>query len=456
MYLKKQWDLFALISIILVFFFAFSTIALHRYWQYAAWYYDFGIFYSAIGKLAQGLPPTIDHLVYSGKNILGDHFHPIIFLITPFVAFFPRGETLLVAQAAFVALSGFLMYLLSKELTKSKIQSLLFVGIYFSFVGLHNALITEFHEIVLLPLPLSIFFYGMVKKELRLYLLGLVGVLLTKETTFIIPFWFGIVLFFQNKDRWKKIGLLTSVASVLYFVLIVFVVIPAIGGREYFYFPEPSEGALGIDVLTAKSMFNTFASFGFLPLFSPSTLVPVLFNWYSRIQRFTNFDLGMHYNAELAPTLLLASVYGWQKLKKKFVFVSKNALYILMTITLCAIIFSIQVLKSPLLLLSNQAFFDHTQNLKFLDELVEQIPKDGVVMAQTNIAAKIAHRNTYFLRENYSDFDPDFIVIDLRDGQEPSNFYGLIDFEKLTQRIATDSAYSVFYQSGEQIIYSKK
>jgi uncharacterized membrane protein len=28
----------------------FSVIALHRYWQYATWYYDFGIFYDAISS----------------------------------------------------------------------------------------------------------------------------------------------------------------------------------------------------------------------------------------------------------------------------------------------------------------------------------------------------------------------------------------------------------------------
>ncbi len=448
---------------LLVFFTIFVTVSLHRYWQYSAWYYDFGIFYSAVSAVAQLKAPIIDHYVFTDQNILGDHFHPIIFLISPFVAIFKGGETLLVFQTLFVTLSGIFVYATAKEVLKNKFESFCILLVYFSFIGLHNALITEFHEIVLLPLPLMMFFYGMVKKHKWWYFVGLFGILLTKETVFIIPAWFGLLVAIKNKGLWRKIGLGTLLGSILYSAVVIFCVIPAINGNAYYYLSDTvarSRGVLFFDQLTIQSIFKTVASFGFLPLLSPETLLPVLFNWWSRISRFGNFDLGMHYNAEIAPTLILGTIYGWEKLKKVIlkrikVYQKSNIKFWLLGLAIFTLFFSVEISKSPALLFTNRAFYQNTKNHQFLDTLIQHIPEDGVVMAQTNIAAKLAYRKVYFLRENYYDFNPDYIVVDGRAGQEPNNFLGIQDFGKLLETIKNDANYELYFVSGEQEIYRK-
>ena len=128
-------------------------------------------------------------------------------------------------QTLFVTLSGWYIYLSAKEILKNKLEAISILIIYFSFIGLHNALITEFHEITLLPLPLSIFFYGMVKKNKWHYFLGLFGVLLTKETTFIIPLWFGFLIAIKNKDQWRKIGFYTMAISIVYVSFVIKILI---------------------------------------------------------------------------------------------------------------------------------------------------------------------------------------------------------------------------------------
>lgn len=481
--------------VLFTFFTVFTTVSLHRYWQYSAWYYDFGIFYTAISAVAQLKPPIIDHFVFTDQNILGDHFHPIIFLISPFVALYPGGETLLIMQVLFVTLSGIFMYLTAKEILKNKFEAFSFLVIYCSFIGLHNALITEFHEIVLLPLPLSIFFYGMVKKKLNWYSLGFLGILLTKETLFVIPAWFGLLLALKNwkirskrldrftqailkndeskversdekryvKDQiWKKIGIATIITSVLYGLLVMFVIIPTINGSGYYYLSDTiarKNELFFLDELTLKSIIKTILSFGLLPIFSPELLVPVLFNWWMRISRFGNFDLGMHYNAEIAPTLLLATIFGWQRLKQFF---NKRWSQILFTpnvlfgLALCTLFFSLQILKSPALLFTNKAFYQNTQNHEFLNRLIENIPKDGVVMAQTNIAAKLGYRKVYMLRENYLYFKPDYIVFDMREGQEPNNFLNIEDPVELFATIESDPEYELLYGEGDQRIYKRR
>lgn len=456
--MKKFNKEYLLLSIILsLFFIIFSTISLHRYWQYSTWYYDFGIFYSAISAVSQAREPIIDHYVFTDQNILGDHFHPIIFLISPLLLIFKGGETLLIAQTLFVTLSGIFIYLIAKEIFKNSIESFSMLIIYLSFIGLHNALITEFHEIALLPLPLTMFFYGMVKKKISFYSIGLLGTLLTKETLFFIPLWFGFLIFLKNKDLWRKIGLATILISSLYAIIIIKFIIPLFNGQGYYYLDNTitANKTYILDNLSIKSIFKTFTSFGFLPLLSPETLIPVLFNWLMRISRFGNFDLGMHYNAEIAPTLALSSIYGWKRLKM----ISPKRINYNIIIVLLAIfsyLYSSQVLKSPILLFTNNGFYQNTKNFAFLNKLIEQIPNDGIVMAQTNIASKIANRkHVYMLRDDYYNFDPDYIVFDKRDGQEPNNFFDLKDFYQTVSKIENDPNYEIFYDQGEQFIYKK-
>lgn len=454
-------------AILIAFFAVFTTVSLHRYWQYSAWYYDFGIFYTAISAVSRLEPPIIDHYVFTDQNILGDHFHPLIFLISPFVALFPGGETLLVMQVLFVTLSGIFIYLTAKETLKNKFEAVCLLSIYFSFIGLHNALITEFHEIVLLPLPLSIFFYGMVKKKLKWYGLGFLGILLTKETLFVIPAWFGLLLVLKNwrnkkSKLWRKIGIATVVAAILYGFLVIFVVIPAINGTEYYYLSDTisrKNNLFFFDTLTVQSIIKTMLSFGFLPLFSPDVFIPVLFNWWLRISRFGNFDLGMHYNAEIAPTFIFAAVLGWHRLK---LFFKKGRIAVLFSpivlfgIALFSFLFSTQILKSPVLLFTNKVFYQNTKNHEFLNRLIEHIPEDGIVMAQTNIAAKLGYRKVYMLRENYADFNPDYIVFDMRAGQEPNNFLNIEDPAKLFDAIEADPKYELLYREGDQRIYKRR
>lgn len=455
-----------LLLIVSIFFTIFTTIALHRYWQYAAWYYDFGIFYTAIASVAQLKAPIIDHFVFTNQNILGDHFHPIIFLLSPFVAIFKRGEVLLVFQSLFISLSGIFIYKISKHLQKNRFQAFAMLLLYFSFIGLHNALITEFHAVALLPLPLSMFLYGMVKRNKLWYFLGLIFVLVTKETTFIIPAWFSLLLIWKGNKQWKKIGLFTLVGSLAYGFIIFKYVFAFFNGEGSYYaqqaLDEPQSLIPQFSTLMKKTMFYTLLSKAFLPLLAPETLPPILFNWWTRFtsDATSRHDLGLHYNAEIAPTLILATNIGWIRLKKlvnKILPSFKNYYFklALFLIVVASAFLNVYILRSPINLFGNPAFYAHTKNFKFLDELVANIPEDGIVMAQTNIAAHIAYRtNVIMLRDSYDIFPHDYIVIDTREGQEANNFLG-ITFSDLVRRLSEDDSYKIIYQSGEQFIYKK-
>src|SRR5438045_3174651 len=126
-----------------------SIVSVIRYWQYEVFHYDFGIFDRAIWSVSQFSPPITHHIVFGEKLIFADHFSPSIFLLSPFYWIFPKSEMLLIVQATAIAASGFILYLLGKNITKNSWYAIAIMLCYFLFVGLQNAIITDFHEIAL-------------------------------------------------------------------------------------------------------------------------------------------------------------------------------------------------------------------------------------------------------------------------------------------------------------------
>ena len=166
--------------------------------------------------------------------------------------------------------------------------------------------------------------------------------------------------------------------------------------------------------------------------------------------------MGLHYSALLAVIMAVSSAYGLKYLKSKI----KNQK--LFNILLLVIIFNSLflyrfILHSPFALAYNPAFYKHTTDFKFLDDLVSKVPKDASVMTQNNIASHFTHQEVYYLRMNYKKFNPDYIVIDAREGQNPNNFFGERNFDvkAFLQKISKDKCYKAVFKTKYQFIFKK-
>ncbi len=100
---------------------AFSLISVNRFWQFDVFYYDFGIFDTALWKVAHFQAPIIEHFRLGGKWIFADHFNPSIFFLSPLYWFTDKSEVMLVAQSVIVAISGSIIYFIGKKVTKNTI-----------------------------------------------------------------------------------------------------------------------------------------------------------------------------------------------------------------------------------------------------------------------------------------------------------------------------------------------
>ena len=438
-------------------------VSLNRFWQYEVFYIDFGIFDQAIWHISRFEAPIIDHFIVGGKWIFADHFNPSIFLLAPFYWITDKSEMLLVMQAIFVGLSGLILYKISRHVLKNSFMSLSILICYFLFVGLQNAVITEFHELTIMTLSLMLTFWAIVKKHLKLYFLFLLITLGFKESLFVTGIGIGIALFFIQRE-WIKIAFLTILISIIWGLLTIKFIIPAFSGGVYIYdpvLPDSIVGKISVFVdhpLKIRTLFYSFLSFGFLPILSPSFWPLIVQDYALRFMPMsfiTRWDLGLHYNAQSAVILALASVFALSHLKKikqlSNLLPFFGILYIINALFLYRFI-----LHGPFALSYNPAFYKHTNDFVFLEVLLKKIPKDVSIMTHNSLAARFTHQKVWLLRENYSQYKPDYILIDNRKGQNPNNFFGSEgNISDIINSIKKDSMYKLIYNTQEQFIFKR-
>jgi uncharacterized membrane protein len=441
-----------------------SIVSLVRYWQYDAYYIDFGIFDQAIWEVSRLRAPIIEHFIVGGKWIFADHFNPSIFLLSPLYWLTDRSEIILVAQAVAVGASGFVLYLIAKEITKHAYWPLAIMVCYFSFVGLQNAVITEFHELTVMTLAFALTWWAAIHRKVWLYFLFLIITLGFKEALFPLGLSTGIGLFILQKD-WRKIAVATIVLSIVWGIVSIKFIIPHFSEGIYIYSPNLPDSWLGkISSLVdqdekRRTLLYSFASFGFLPFFSPAFWLSMLQDYALRFMPIgftTRWGLGMHYNAQSAVILCLSSIFGVRFLVKRAWF-KRYSLYICIGLVVFVLGINRFMLHGPFHLVYNPAFYQHTRDFAFLDTLVRVVPKNASVMTQNNIAGHFTHQKVYLLKANYEAYKPAYVVMDMRAGQGPTNFFGSNGKpEDILAALKLDPKYRLVYSTEDQYVFGRR
>ncbi|MBU3979560.1 DUF2079 domain-containing protein [Patescibacteria group bacterium] len=469
MFYKNKIAFFVAFFLSFLYAFAGSIVSVIRYWQYEVFYFDFGIFDTAIWNVSRFSLPIIDHIALGEKIIFADHFSPSIFILAPLFWLFPHSETLFVAQASMVAASGFVLFLIARHVLKNSFYAISIMSGYFLFVGLQNAVITDFHEVTIATLFLMLTFLYIVKKKKKMYFLVLLLLLGSKESMFLLGIGVSIALFFI-RPSWRKIAYSTLIISLLWGLASIKLIIPFFSEGRYFYETQLSPNPIAIfssffdSPIKQHTLLYTFLSFGFLPLLSP-VFWPLIFQDF--LVRFypasftTRWDMGLHYSALIAVIMGLASVYSVAFLKGRLK--SKAMLVIMIAFLLNAVFLYRFILRGPFGLFYNPAFYAHTKDFAFLDNVVKKIPRNASVMTQNNLASHFTHQKVWLLQaenrpadqEYYTQKQPDYILIDNRAGQNPNNYWGVKDMNFLLNTLRNDNKYKLIYKSSGQFLFGK-
>jgi len=459
---EHKIDLFAFI-LVLVFCAAGIIVSLHRFWQYEVSLIDFGHYDQIIWQLSRFQEPIINHFIHGRINAFGDHFTPSVALISPLYWITNRSEMILIVQALAVGISGIFLYDIGRIVLKNKLLSFSILVSYFLFVGLQNAVITEFHELTVMTLPFMIAFWSLVRNKIPLYFIFLIISLGFKESTFALGIGLGIAIFLLEK-KWRKVGIATIIISAVWGILSLKVIIPYFASGDYLYASAIPDGIS--EKFTAffdvpekrRTVFFSFLSFSFLPIFSPEFWLMILQDYAGRFLPsgfVTRWNLGLHYNAQSAIILSLASIYGLRRLIK-IKFINRYKTLIAVVIILNSFFLFRFVLHGPFLLAINPEFYRHTSDFRFLNDMVQKVPKDASIMTQNNLGTRFTHQNVGLIKLDYDSAKPDYIFLDAREGQGPNNYFGSENLDSILSKLKVDKNYILVSRTGDQYLFRRQ
>lgn len=477
---KKLLHYISTRKIILFITFLYTTtvlvVLLHRFWQYEAFYYDHGMYESTAYQVSQFKLPLHDR-EYGKVPIYVDHLYPSMqVVLAPFYWIWNSYETPIIVMSLLVGLSVLVGYEIAVKLIRNMFMIYALLFAYMFYIGMQNALIFLIHEVTVGIFFLMALFWAVVNNRKKFFFILLLINLGFKETFSVTGVGVGLALFVYN-NGWRKSSLITVIISVLYGLLAVKIIIPffqtmSFGqAGSYIYYPEFTSDFFSYitrffdTVQKRETILTSISTFGFLPLFSLPSIILVFQDFF---QRFVLLGKGMsafrqglnlHYNASLSVLLFVGSVYSVSQLQKFRLYrkiISFHAALIIIFVT----IYHQFIYRGPLGLIYNRDFFNITDNMKFMDEFVDKVPRKGKLMIQNNLAVRFTHNDLYLLlsEEHLRKVDPDVVVLDFRPGQNINNFWPMTEekMSDLSKILLNDSRYFVLYNEPYRYIFVKK
>ncbi len=409
---------------------------------------------------------------------LSIHADFMLILLSPLYLLWDNVRVLLIASSFFLALGVIPTYLLSYKLLKSKIVALAMAAVYLLNPGMEWTNMYDFHA-VSLAIPLLLFaFYAAYIKKWRWFFLFAVLALVTKEEISLFIAMLGLAIAFIFRER--KIGLATFVIGCLWFVTMVFVIIPYFsptGGHWAWGWYQLSDdgGNLIIDWSTfdiishkfvlAQTANDYYASllkpFGFLPLLGLPWLLLSLpeltINVLSSQDQMRSITF--HYDSGITPALVIGTIFALYYLKKflerfNLARFSSPALYLAVSLLLAAA-FRVNHNYSPLPTTPSCWCLSYrvTANDQWFDEVLQNIPPGASVAASGNVRPHITHRiNAYVLPNEAT--TADYVAILTQ--ERIVGGYNQLYFEtNLVQQLLKDPQYHLQSHVGQFYLFKK-
>jgi uncharacterized membrane protein len=219
----------ALLALMLLYTAVFSATSILGFRNFGMSAFDIGIHIQAIWKLSagQGLFNTV-----RGMPIWGDHCWFVMLLYTPLYWLVPRVETLLILQSTALALGALPLAAIVMRRGGSGFAVLAFALAWLLSPALQNMNLENYHpEVLAAP-----FLLWAVERadagKWRGYWIAIAVALLCKEDVALTTFMLGFWVFFKN----RRVGSMTMLFSVVWFILCMKVFLPFFNDHGFFRF----------------------------------------------------------------------------------------------------------------------------------------------------------------------------------------------------------------------------
>lgn len=455
-FLSKTYIILLILN--LFFFFFYSYHSLNRHFQYDSHAFDLGIYTQSAYLYSHGLfYNTLKHM-----NLLGDHFGPILVLITPLYRIYPSPVSLLLMQALFVSLASIPIYLVALNLLKNKLLGFLIALSYLTSVGVIAAVNFDFHLATISVLPLSLIVYFWYFKRWKLYWLTLAVSLLFKEDVPIFIFGLGL---FQLLRRQKLLGISAIIFSATSFIFIKFFLMPLLWkGAEQSYLStsilpltSPIEliylfiirpGIFLDQIFNSQVKLGTFFAlykdFAFMPILSPFSWLTVFPYLYLRFtSNYTQlWGTQFHHNVNLEPFLAFSAIFGI----KGFNIPHKGVIILLLFF-----LFTSGLAPNGLIISTLQSKPPDLSRFEYINNALKMLPENSAISAQSPIVPHLANREKIYLYPEI--YDSEYIIVDT---SLAYYFMGPGELQKRLMDLKQDQSWQEIHQEKSLHIFKRK
>jgi uncharacterized membrane protein len=402
----------------------YAAASIYRHDVFASNAFDLGVQDQTVWGYSrlQMIPNTVEMV----RNLLGDHFHPILMTIAPLYWVWDDARVLLIVQAALLGLGGIPIFWWARQ-QLGLAAAVTFEIAYLLFWGLLSGVIYDFHHIAFAVPAVSFGIYAALTRNNRLlWAMVLVG-LLTRENVALTFAALGIYIAITQR-RWQLAGAVVGVC-LAWFTVIIELVMPAIAGSPYSHWtytalgngpgsavvhlvrhPISSLALLFNNTTKLKLWGGLLGAWLFLPLLSPLFIVaiPELLErlWSSNPAL---WSASFHYSMIIAPILAFASIDTLARLRRWLGERRARALGAIGSFAVLAagLIVTFGLVR-PLDELGTYAWANQAGDIQ---ACLDVIPATASVSASDGLLPHLSHRYQIYLLTIKT--DADYIAIDL-------------------------------------------
>lgn len=397
---------------------AYATYSVLNHMHLGTYAYDLGIFDQVLWHYSRfEIPETT---IVGLPTALGDHFHPILLLLTPLYWIWSDPKTLLIAQGVLIAASIVPVYVWCRDRV-GRLAAHLLAGAYVMFWGIHSAVAFDFHEIAFAPVLLASMLVCADRERWRAFAALLVAFLLVKENLALLVAFIGVYLAVRGE---RRKGAAVAVVGVAWFFLTTKLAIPWFGGgREFRHFRYQQFGSdlpaalwhMATHPWTVVQIFfdqeakiRTLALIvlPFLGLFLISPLALLLIPLLAERMYSTNpflWGTSAHYSLVLAPILVMGAADGLRRLPRLRFVRSRPRLRALRTprfalgaVVVILLLNAWAASTFPLRALTQPSFYSSWPQDRIAQRMLALVPPDASVAAQSHFIPHLSERELVF------------------------------------------------------------
>jgi uncharacterized membrane protein len=402
----------------------YSFVSLYRHDHFASNAFDLAVQDQTVWGYSRF--EFIYNTVLGIPNLLGDHFHPILMVLAPFMWLWDSAGVLLVAQAVLLASAAIPIYMWAERELGSA-AAVAFTVAYLAFWGVLAGVVYDFHHVAFAVPAISFALYATLTRNNIVLIPALLVAMLTREDVALTVIALGLYILVVQR-RWV-VGAAIVAINVVWFAVLLGAVIPALGGgvayRHWTYDAlgnSPVQAALYVlrhPLDTIKLLFTpsekvrvwagSFLAFALLPLASPILIVAIpsfLERFWSTSSNFWSF----HYQYSMlpAPILTFAAIDTCARvrrlLKGRLDRVSSLAMPAAAAATSVVLTF---VFVRPLAELTT---YPSDARAAQIQSCLNVIPPDASVTASNALVPHLSHRDVIYEIDLRS--TADYVVID--------------------------------------------